>query len=159
MSDKKTATVLRSEIDNSVLELAARLKNEITVDTETGNVEFSDNYQATILGEDNVALKKELDKKTVIGADATHLVVGEAAIDAFKANPELEQVSGLTGLGGQSVEVTLPRTGSVRNVSTGESTAVFLPGATKVVYRKPTSKASFKRVRTALQALAAEELG
>lgn len=158
--EKKNSTVLLSEVNGDVSDMAARLASKITVSKETGNIEFDEEYAQTILGDlCTVDELKAIDKATVTGADATHLAAGQAAIDAFKANSDLQEVNGMTAFGGKTVEVSISRTGTVRNVQTGEANEVFLPGATKVTYRKPTSKASFKRVRSALQALAAEELG
>lgn len=156
----KTASILRTEIDGSVLDLSNKLAKQVTIDGETGSVTFDEDYTQTLLGDEfTLEQKTALDKRIILGADATHLAVGEAAVDAFKANSELQQVNGMLQYGGQTLEVNIARTGNVRNFKTGEVNTVYAPGVTKVAYRKATNKAQFKRVRTALQALAAEELG
>lgn len=160
MSEVKTPEVLRSEIDTDVQDLSAQLKGQISVSHETGEVSFDDDYVDLLLGDVVTPEQKtKIDKRVVLGANATHLAVGELALDAFKANKDLTRVNGSTTVGGQHIEANISREGTVRNVASGEVTNVHLNGATKVVYKSPTSKAGFKRVRSYLQSIGEQELG
>lgn len=162
MSETKTnpQDVLRSEIDAEVTDLSVALAAHLNIDKDTGTVEFDDSYVDTLLGEEfTLEQKRRLDKRITLAADATHLAVGELAVDAFKANKDLQRVTGTTPFGGAHIDVDIQRTNEVRNVSTQEVTTAYLGGATRVLYKKPTSKASFKRVRSYLKSLGEEELG
>jgi hypothetical protein len=86
------------------------------------------------------------------------MAVGEASADAFKANSELQRVSGSVSIGSMTLDVDIAREASVRNVSTGEVSTVKNSGAAKLAFKKPTTRAHYKRVKSYLQGLGAETI-
>lgn len=150
---------LRDGIPTATVTLADNIKKEMVVDHNTGFATFTDNFANVALGDEFTPEQAEsLTKRMVLASDATQLAVGEAAIDAFKANSEVQRVTGTTPLGGFNLDVDVQRESSVRNVSTGEVNTIKNAASSKLSIPRQSGKAGYKKVRKYLQSLGGEEL-
>lgn len=150
-----------SEIKTNIRELADKLKTNLVIDPATGVASVPEEWYVQNLPEGLSAdTYKQLSEHNTDVLAAAALANGEAAIDAFKKNKELERVSlSLPLVGKDTIGVVTDRTYNARNVQSGEVTVKYgRTSASFDIYAADNGRGDLKKIREHLYSTAAAAL-
>lgn len=146
---------MTTQIDQKVLDLSEKVKSNMTVGDQ-GIVEVpKEFYESTLEG---VGLTMEVVKQVQAhNADlvsATGLALGEIGIEAFKKNPELDQLSVQVGVNKDDIAGVFSRSKQVPDGNGGMQAKHGVLNMRYTTAGASGSKGSLKKVKTHLNELA-----